>query len=163
LRDAFRADALRVEHIGSTSVPGLAAKDIIDVQISVARFDDARIDAALENAGLTPWADIARDHCPPGMTLDEAELEKRYGSGEGPPRAHVHVRVVGRFNHDYALLFRDYLRAHPDAANAYAEIKRVLAERYPNDVDAYYSIKDPVCDVIMTGAREWASLSRWRP
>jgi GrpB-like predicted nucleotidyltransferase (UPF0157 family) len=163
LRAAFREDALRVDHIGSNSVPGLAAKDIIDVQISVARFDDVRTRAALEQAGLTWRADIDRDHCPPGMRLDAAELEKRYAARAGPRAAHVHVRVEGRFNHEYALLFRDYLRAHADAAETYAQVKRVLAARGPNDIDAYYSIKDPVCDVIMTGAREWAAATGWRP
>jgi hypothetical protein len=49
------------------------------------------------------------------------------------------------------------------ASNAYAEIKRQLARYFPDDADAYYDIKDPVCDALMAGALEWAKLCNWTP
>src|SRR4029079_1192646 len=73
----------------------------------------------------------------------------------------VHVRVAGRPNQRYALLFRDYLRVHPAAAAGYADLKRQLAAYHPDDIQAYVNIKDPVCDVIMSAAEEWAARTGW--
>ena len=159
LREASGADALAVHHIGSTSVPGLAAKDVIDVQVTVADFS-LPFREAFEDSGLTFRA-IDRDHCPPGLALAPEQLEKRYFSSDSP-RLHVHVRIRDRFNQRYALICRDYLRTHPMAADAYAEIKRQLARYFPDDVAAYYDIKDPVFDVMMAGGLEWAEAVNWR-
>ena len=62
-----------------------------------------------------------------------------------------------------ALLFRDYLRHTPAAAAAYAEVKVALSELHPNDVDAYYAVKDPVCDLVVEAAEQWASSAAWSP
>ncbi|WP_211238268.1 GrpB family protein, partial [Deinococcus pimensis] len=78
-------------------------------------------------------------------------------------RAHVHLREQGRFNGRYALLCRDYLRAHPLAANAYADVKRQLARHVGGDPEKYYDVKDPVFDIIMAGAFDWAATARWAP
>jgi predicted N-acetyltransferase YhbS len=80
--------------------------------------------------------------------------------GERP--SHVHVRVVGRPNHRYPLLVRDYLRAHPTSAAAYAEMKRRLAALAPNS-GTYAEMKDPACDLIYLAAEAWASSSGWTP
>ena len=157
LREAAGADALAVHHIGSTSVPGLAAKDVIDIQVTVADFS-LPFREAFGALGLT-FRTIHRDHCPPGLEIAPKQLEKRYFSS---PRCHVHIRIPNRFNQRYALICRDYLRTHLMAASAYAEIKRQLAKRFPNDVEAYYSIKDPVFDVIMAGGLEWAEAVNWQ-
>ena len=157
LREAAGADALAVHHIGSTSVPGLAAKDVIDIQITVADFS-LSFRRAFEGLGLT-FRTIDRDHCPPGLEIAPEQLEKRYFSS---PRYHVHIRVQNRFNQRYALICRDYLRTHSMAADAYAEIKCQLAARFPNDVEAYYAIKDPVFDVIVAGGLEWAEAVNWQ-
>jgi GrpB-like predicted nucleotidyltransferase (UPF0157 family) len=61
------------------------------------------------------------------------------------------------------LLFRDYLRAHPIVAAAYAQAKLALARHHAADPDAYYAIKDPVCDLIMAGAESWAAATQWNP
>ena len=159
LREAAGTDALAIHHIGSTGVPGLAAKDVIDVQVTVADFD-LPFRAAFEDLGLT-FREIDRDHCPPGMTLEPEQLEKRYFSGQSP-RVHVHLRVQARFNQRYALICRDYLRTHPMAADAYAEVKQQLARYFPNDVEAYYAIKDPVFDVMMAGGLEWVENTNWQ-
>ncbi len=159
LREAAGADALAIHHIGSTSVPGLAAKDVTDIQVTVADLS-LPFREAFEDLGLT-FRTIDHDHCPPGLDLTPEQLEKRYFSSDAP-RSHVHVRIQGRFNQRYALICREYLRTRPMAANAYAEVKRQLARYFPNDVNAYYDIKDPVFDVMMAGGLEWAEAVNWR-
>jgi GrpB-like predicted nucleotidyltransferase (UPF0157 family) len=163
LRAALGAHALRIDHIGSTSVPGLAAKDIIDVQVTLSEFDDERLRAALTSAGFEWRDDIRTDHCPPDRSLAASELEKRFVKRRAPVRSNVHLRIADRFNQQYPLLCRDYLRTHHDAAMAYAAVKRALAQLFPSDIDSYYAVKDPVFDIIMSGAREWATATGWQP
>ena len=149
----------QVHHIGSTAVPGLATKDIIDVQVTVARLADID-DTALTVAGFL-CRRATTDHCPPGMTLPAPDLAKCLYASDHPHRAHIHFREQGRFNQRYPLLCRDYLRSHPLAAAACAAVKHHLVAHFPGDPDAYYAIKDPVFDLIMTGAEAWAQTSRW--
>lgn len=150
---------MAIHHIGSTSVPGLSAKDVIDVQMTVADLD-APIRGPLEAIGYWKVDRVVVDHCPPGMTLEPSELDKRL-YGYSSRRIHLHIRQTGRFNQRYPLLCRDYLRSHPLAAEAYGEIKRQLARYFPENQEAYYDIKDPVFDVLMEGAREWAETTGW--
>ena len=92
-----------------------------------------------------------------------AEWEKRYYQpppGQRP--THMHVRILGRANQRYPILFRDYLRSHPSAAGGYAAFKRCLASYFPEDRLSYTLIKDPVCDVIMAAAEEWSQATQWR-
>ena len=161
IRAALGDTALAIDHIGSTSVPGLAAKDIIDIQVTVAELVPSIADP-LVAAGYSIH-EFQHDHMPPGMDLEPAELAKRVLSGPAHERrVNVHIRQRGRFNQRYALLFRDYLRVNPEAAAAYERIKRVLAEWFPDDVDRYYAIKDPAVDLIMAGARFGFDRSRLR-
>jgi GrpB-like predicted nucleotidyltransferase (UPF0157 family) len=81
---------------------------------------------------------------------------------EGQRRVNVHLRVLGRANQRYALLFRDYLRAHPAMAQAYAELKRRLAESLA-DPKMYPDVKDPAVDLIYLAAEDWASATGWQP
>lgn len=161
LRAALGTLALAIDHIGSTSVPGLAAKNVIDVQVTVAALAP-EVTRAMVAAGFTHRADITADHVPCSAEgaarspAKRADWAKQYfQSKPSARRAHIHVRVLGAPNQRYPLLFRDYLRAHPESAAALAEIKRQLAARFIDDADAYYAIKDPVCDVIWNAAREW--------
>jgi GrpB-like predicted nucleotidyltransferase (UPF0157 family) len=163
LREALGGVAVRIDHIGSTSVPGLAAKDVIDVQVGVADLDDPRLVPALEQLGATA-SDIIADHVPPVAQPDPAGWEKRYFHAPASWRpTHLHVRETGRSNHRYALLFRDYLRSSDTAAAAYARVKLALARLHPYDVDAYYDVKDPVCDLVMDAAERWATEVAWSP
>lgn len=156
-----------VRHIGSSAVPGLVAKDVIDVQVSVIDVGDDRLAQRIEAAGFTWRADIVGDHLPAGMTMDAAQLEKRFaiqgGHPDGTPmrRMNIHFRSPGRFNHRFALLCRDYLRSHPIAAAAYGEVKANLARLFPDDAESYYDVKDPVFDLIMVGAEAWAASVCW--
>lgn len=152
--------ALRVDHIGSTAVPGLAAKDILDVQVTVADLTPD-LQTAFERGGFVRQRHNA-DHQPPGAAGHPRDWEKQlYQPGPGARAAHVHVRRAGSPNGRYALLFRDYLRAHPPAAAAYAQVKVALAQHGPADWDLYYDVKDPVCDLIMAGAEAWAAQTGW--
>jgi GrpB-like predicted nucleotidyltransferase (UPF0157 family) len=72
------------------------------------------------------------------------------------------VRVQGRPNQRYALLFRDYLRLHPASAGAYAELKRRLAQHLA-DPQTYPDVKDPAVDLIYFAAEAWAAATGWQP
>ena len=167
LRAALGDLALRIDHIGSTSVPGLDAKDIIDIQLTVASFDDFQpVQSALEAIGYTFVPSNISDHRPPGAFGPDSDWEKRcFRPPARQRRTHLHVRLAGRPNQLYPLLFRDYLRTHPATAAAYAALKRTLAKYHGNSDDhtPYVEIKDPVCDVIMAAAFEWADEIGWRP
>jgi GrpB-like predicted nucleotidyltransferase (UPF0157 family) len=163
LRDLGAANIVRIDHIGSTSVEGLAAKDVIDIQVTVTDLSDPEHLHALVGAGFQLRSGIDSDVLV-GMDQNSPELRKQYfREPDGERRTHVHVREAGRLNQRYALLFRDYLRAEADARRSYEAIKRRLAEVYPTDIDGYLSIKDPVMDLIYQAAEQWAHVQRWQP
>jgi len=160
LRAALGASALRIEHVGSTSIIGLDSKDVIDVQVSVADLDD-HIARALIAAGLRCDPEIASDHAPPGAIGSADAWRKRFFfEAEGERRANIHVRRAGSPNERYALVFRDYLRASPLVAAAYAELKRRLSTSLAVTAD-YADVKDPAVDLIYLGAEQWASATAW--
>lgn len=162
LQEALGDLALRIDHIGSTAVPGLAAKDVIDAQITV-RHLTPDLEAAFQQAGYERLPYLTSDHRPPTATGPDEDWEKQmYKPAPGMRPTNVHVRRAGSANGRYALLFRDYLRAHPLAAMAYAQTKSALAQHGPTDWDLYYDVKDPVCDIIMAGAEDWAASTRWQ-
>lgn len=123
LRSALGAMALRIEHNGSTAVPGLAAKPIIDIQVSVAALQPAdAYKAPLERAGYT--------HVPHD---DDAFAPFFHKPAAWPHTYHVHVVQAGSAEERKTLAFRDYLRAHPGMAREYEQLKRTLAERFAGD------------------------------
>jgi len=159
IREALGPLALRVDHIGSTAVPGLPAKDVIDVQVTVAALDRERLARVLVRAGFVVQA-IGNDHRPPGATGPDDDWRKLFfHAGSGRP-VNLHIRVAGRPNQRYALLFRDYLRAHPESAAAYAALKRALAA-LGIDRGVYADVKDPACDLIYIAAEDWAAQAGW--
>ena len=152
LRGALGDVALRIDHIGSTAVPGLAAKPVVDVQISVAR---------LEPVGpfRDPLVGLGFVH-----RADNPELTKRYfREPPGAARTHIHVRRAGSFSEQFPLLFREYLRAHPTDAAEYAEVKRRLAAEHPHDGLAYTDAKADHCWRIIHRADDWAQQTGWSP
>jgi len=164
VREALADVECSVEHIGSTAVPGLAAKDVIDVMTAVGNdFDLVKAADALAAAGWSVRpAGHGNDHPVPWLDSDPREWVKRFAhEPEGVRRTHVHVRIVGRANHRYALVFRDFLKAHPDEAARYAEAKRSLAESC-DSTSQYAEEKDPVCDAIYLSAERWAEDVGWR-
>ncbi|MBQ4838035.1 GrpB family protein [Pseudoalteromonas luteoviolacea] len=152
LKQALGHLAVAIDHIGSTSVPGLAAKDVIDIQVSVKALDNPKIENALSEAGYRYRADITRDNLI-GYNEDDLNMQKMYfREPQGQRKIHIHIREVGRVNQVYALLFRDFLRDNAIVSQAYEKIKRELALRFPNDEIAYYAIKDPYMDTIFSVA-----------
>jgi GrpB-like predicted nucleotidyltransferase (UPF0157 family) len=157
--------ARRIDHIGSTAVPGLASKDVIDVQVTASDQDalDA-VTARLAGGGWRVQPGIVADHVAPGAPPAAREWVKRFAvEPEGHRRVNLHVRFEGRANQRYALLFRDYLRTHPAAAAAYDAFKRRAADLLPDSLPGYVELKDPVCDLIYLPAEEWAALTAWAP
>lgn len=160
LRHHLGSLALRIDHIGSTSVPGLAAKDIVDIQVTVEALLPA-VEEAILAAGYSRTMYLT-DHVPPAGDPDPAQWQKWMFQGEGERPINLHVRIEGRANQRYALLFRDYLRANPLVSRAYGQVKAGIIKYHPeDDMDAYYDIKDPVCDIIMGGAETWAAATGW--
>ena len=163
LRTALGAQALRIDHIGSTSVPGLAAKDIIDIQVTAAELEPS-VEETLTRIGYLRVLHIDSDHQPAGASEDPRDWRKWvFKSTEATRRVNLHVRIAGRANQRYPLLFRDYLRAHDAVAQSYSDVKRALATRHASDAEAYYDVKDPVCDIIIGGAEAWATQTGWEP
>jgi GrpB-like predicted nucleotidyltransferase (UPF0157 family) len=160
LHAALGETALQISHIGSTAVPNLCAKDVIDVQVSVAALDEAIV-KNLQRAGFVFRPDITSDHIPPGQSTRLTDWEKRYfNAPAGERRMNLHIRVLGKANQRYPLLFRDYLIAHPHMASAYGELKRRLAASLV-DEGAYAEVKDPAVDLIYFAAEEWATRIKW--
>lgn len=154
LRDRLAAamgpTALRIDHVGSTAVPGLAAKPVVDVQVSV---PDVEAEAAYRDA-------IERQ----GLALRYREVGHRYfRPPPGLPRTwQVHVCSAGSHWERVHLLFRDYLRAHRDRADAYARLKRRLARVHPDDRIAYTDAKSAFIEETLTLAEAWAEGIGWR-
>ena len=162
LQDVLGRRAIRIDHIGSTSVPGLGAKDVIDIQITVQELSP-KIIQKMANAGYEHLGNITRDHVPLGEDEDPKLWRKLFfNQPQGQRRANIHVRVDGNPNQRYPLLFRDYLRAHPNSAKSIELIKREIAKRHADDVEAYYDIKDPVYDLIWDAAQEWAQYTEFK-
>jgi GrpB-like predicted nucleotidyltransferase (UPF0157 family) len=152
LRAALGAVALRIDHVGSTAVPGLAAKPIIDVQISVAAFDPLKaFKDPLEKLGYVYRA-------------DNPERTKRYfREPPGSRRTHLHVRRAGSFSQQIPLLLRDYLRTHAQAAIEFGTVKRRLAGQFPFARSGYTDAKASYVWEIIRRADEWAQLQGWEP
>ena len=162
LRPGLGELALRIDHIGSTSVPDLPAKDIIDVQITVAALTEP-VRSALLGLGYVQPEGVWRDHCPPNVLEVASDWEKWFFfPPAGQRRTNTHVRIQGRANQRYPLLFRDYLRAHPPMARAYAELKRRLAQHLA-DPRMYPEVKDPAVDLIYLAAEDWVIATHWAP
>lgn len=133
LEEALGAVAVRLEHIGSTAVPGLAAKPILDLQLSVAAIEPrARYVEPLERLGYLfvpspEWPDHHFFAKPP----------------ERPRTHHLHVWEAGSHHERRHLAVRDFLRAHDDEAARYAALKREAVARHPQDRIAYMAGKEP--------------------
>jgi len=149
LRACLGDAALRIEHVGSTSVPGLDAKPTVDIQVSVADLlDEDRYVLGCEAAGLM-------------FRLRDDEHRYFRPPFDLPREVHVHVCAVGSAWERDHLLFRDFLRTHSDACHAYAMTKRDAAGLWRDDSMGYTEAKSDVILDILAAAEEWAESTGW--
>jgi GrpB-like predicted nucleotidyltransferase (UPF0157 family) len=143
--------ATRIEHVGSTAVPGLAAKPVIDIQVSVA---DPESECAyvpmIESLGV--------------QLRSRDRLHRFFRPFSGAPRdVQVHVCATGSAWERSHLLFRDYLRANSGARDVYLKAKLEASELWRDDRVAYADAKTEMIDSLMRKAEIWARDTGWRP
>ena len=157
LREALGRAAIAVDHVGSTSVPGLVAKDCIDVQVRVAALDEAWTISRMELIGFRcrsePWNRVE-------VSGGVASRKLVFAPPPGHRLCNVHVREQGGRGARFALLFRDYLRADETARQAWGAFKKRLAASVP-DLFAYGQIKAPATEVLIRAAEMWAAQTGW--
>jgi GrpB-like predicted nucleotidyltransferase (UPF0157 family) len=164
IRDLVGRAAMRIDHIGSTAVPGLGGKDVIDIQITVFDLDEAHgLTSLLRTAGFREGATFEYDafHKKPETDPELRKLFMR--EPEGERRTHIHIRELGRFNQRYALLFRDYLSSSENVRAEYELLKRRASQLFPESIDGYLFLKEPVLHIIYEAASLWAEKVRWSP
>ncbi|MFC7532781.1 dephospho-CoA kinase [Actinoplanes sp. GCM10030250] len=160
IRHGLGAD-VEVDHVGSTAVPGLPAKDVVALMLSVRTLGEA--DALADRLGELgfprrsgEWTDNA--HGVPGGTWPK----RMHGCADPGYRVNLHVRVTGSPGWRFALLIRDHLRAVPEARDAYAAAKIELAERHPDRAE-YAVAKEPWFEAEARAADDWAAATGWQP
>ena len=162
LRTACGHLAIRVDHIGSTAVPGLDAKDVVDVQVTVASLDVAdELADALLAAGYPKMEGQTDDVA---HSDDVASWQKRLHASADPGRpTNVHLRVDGWPNQRFALLFRDWLVANADERAAYLALKRAVGAEGHETTGDYAEAKEPWLVDAYRRAWEWADSTGWQP
>jgi dephospho-CoA kinase len=165
LRVAVGQRALRLDHIGSTSVPGLPAKDVLDIQLAVASLAEADALAEPLAAAGFPLAPGLVQDCPHPADADPAGWRKRVHCSADPVRwANVHLRVFDSPGWRHALRFRDWLRADPDALADYAAMKRQAAAAHTRtSIGEYAAAKQPWFDQAYPRLAAWAASTGWTP
>ena len=166
-QDDLAQDILALDHIGSTAVPGLAAKDVLDLQLGVADMAAAgRIAPLLAEAGFPGWPGILTDNPKPSHP-DPADWLKRLHGNADPGRAvNLHVRAVGSPGWRFALCFRDWLREDADARADYLAEKRRVATLHGVDTStAGYAADKEAWFTGHAAARmeAWVQRTGWRP
>ncbi len=140
IAEALGEQVIEIEHVGSTSVPGLRAKPIIDILVAVETF--------------APLEVYKRQLAPIGYThhphINDAE---RLFFWKGVPRTHhLHIVEFATWEHQRHIIFRDYLRAHPEIARLYAQVKEQLAQTFHDNRPAYTRGKTAFINAIMDRA-----------
>jgi GrpB-like predicted nucleotidyltransferase (UPF0157 family) len=140
IRCGLGDQVLAIEHIGSTAVPGLDAKPIIDIAIGIRDFD--------EGFDLIPlMADLGYNF------RGEVGVPRRHFFILGRPRTHhAHMIELEGKGWEERIGFRDFLRSHPDKAKEYADLKRSLADQFPKDIASYSNGKGAFIDSILARA-----------
>jgi GrpB-like predicted nucleotidyltransferase (UPF0157 family) len=140
IRSALRDTALQIEHIGSTSVPGLAAKPIIDILVVVPdSSNESAYLAQLEKAGYV-------------LRVREPDFHEHRMMRTPEQDVHIHIFSPGSPEVERYLLFRNRLREDPEARSRYEEVKRELATRVWSDMNAYAAAKTKIIEEIIKSA-----------
>ena len=132
---------LDIQHVGSTSIPGMLAKPIMDICIAVAGFEEARV-------CIQPIEQLGYEY------RGEHGIPRRHYFEKGNPRTHhIHMNEIDSRDWENQVLFRDYLIRHPGLAEEYATLKAELAQWYPTDREAYLDGKATFIERVLEMAR----------
>ena len=141
LQAAIGRYVLDIQHVGSTAIPGMVAKPIIDIGIAVVSFEEASV-------CIQPIEQLGYEY------RGEQGIPRRHFFVRGNPRTrHIHVNEIDSRDWENQVLFRDYLIQHPRWAEEYAGLKAELAQRYPADRGAYLDGKAPFIERVLERAR----------
>lgn len=141
LQAATGPHVLDIQHVGSTSIPGMVAKPVIDIGIAVANFEKARV-------VILPIEQLGYEY------RGEHGIPRRHFFVKGDPRTHhVHVNEINSRDWENQVLFRDCLIRQPTLAEEYITLKLELAQRYPTDREAYQEGKSPFIERVLATAR----------
>lgn len=156
-KDAFQAEAtllqhtlgdaiVAIHHIGSTAVPDILAKPIIDILIEVHSLEDMDQRAQhMENAGYEAMGEY-------GIT---GRRYFRKSNTAGVRTHHIHTFTAGDKHALRHLTFRDYLLAHPDKAQAYSDLKQTLSDKHGQLAQGYQDLKSPFVEATQQAALRW--------
>jgi dephospho-CoA kinase len=145
-RDVF----INIEHIGSTAIPGVKAKDIVDIQCAIQSFGDIqRVREVLEPLGFNWIKEIKQDHVPfHEFDYFSPDWEKRFFKGNYKGQDfNIHIRLEDSLNWKFALAFRDFLSSNENARSSFMQFKERLAKAKVSDKE-YCIIKDSVIDLL---------------
>lgn len=159
IQDALGPAAVRVSHVGSTSVPGLAAKDCIDVLIEARALDEDLITGRFGTIGFRvrpePWNRVEPT---PGGPCPKLV----FAPPQGERASNIHVVEAGSEAARRKLLFRDFLRANDAARDAWSDFKQRLAVMAA-DIYQYGQAKAGPTEIVLIAAESWACQARWAP
>lgn len=159
LRGALGDVGTAIQHVGSTAVPGLSAKDVIDVQVLVRELHDPRLGLAFEGLHFRKRPEQWNQaDCIGGVSFPKAV----FAPPPGTRAANIHVRPENSPAARYTLLFRDYLRADAQSRATWAHLKAHIASAIP-DLALYGQIKAAALPLLMRGAEQWADDTNWIP
>jgi GrpB-like predicted nucleotidyltransferase (UPF0157 family) len=143
IHHAFQGKVVQIEHIGSTSVPEMWAKPIIDIAAAVVSF------SILDKETIERLAAIGYEYVP----KEEFPNRRFFRRGEwGAGTHHLHIYEHGSEEWENIIMFRDYLRKHKDAAEEYIKLKKQLARQH--DRQMYTVLKGPFIQAILNNARK---------
>ena len=153
IRDALGGSALAVEHVGSTAVPGLAAKPIVDLAVGLRDVSPEAVEEPLAELGYQYRGDAS----------DQRGLVFVLDDRPGHRVAHVHVVEYGGAQWGRYLAFRDLLQAHAPARAAYERAKTELARKFRDDRKAYQAAKDAIVRDLLREGGEKPGPGREKP
>ena len=146
LESIFKPAEVEIHHIGSTSVPGLSAKPIIDIMLAADSLEQVeKATPAIEAAGY----EAKGENGIPGRRYFQKHDEN------GIRKVHLHSFEKGSHQLYRHIVFRDYLRSHPREASKYSDVKEKAALKYEFDIDSYIDEKSPFVKEIEQKAMQW--------
>ena len=151
LQDVFGEALVRIHHIGSTSIPGMGAKPIVDILIEI----ELGIDVDRFNPRMRQLGHDCRGECLEAVGPGTPGRFYFSKNVDGRRYCQVHVCHVGHFQISEFLVLRDYLKSHSDEATKYGDLKSRLAKRFSRDNVGYMRGKDELVKRLILRATEW--------